>query len=277
MLRGQSADSSKTTRSQTVNVTVTSSAVALVALGLIGCAGDPAAARCDICTSSAIIAGTVRNTVGAPVAGAVVGVAAFLDSCGGASASVSTDTAPGPTDSTGQYDQRLRSPLAPFTACVAVRAVLMTDTLVHAETVLVGRPVQFRADHPAGGPHDSVPIDVVLRYPHEAIFQVRACTGSLQAPQGEIFRVFLQDSTSIQMAAALLATDSTRIIFGSLRAGDGGFNAPWSWHLDPASITFPDLTEEVYDGCPSFVQSNLSYWLSLGRFATPVEVVAQDR
>ena len=108
--------------------------------------------------------------------------------------------------------------------------------------------------------------------PQSAVFQVRACTGSLQAPQGEIFRILLQDSTRIQAAAALLATGEMHIVAGTLRAGDGGFNAPWSWHMDPASIAFPDVAIEVCAVCPSFLGSNPS-----GQFCPVVEVIARGR
>ena len=47
-----------------------------------------------------------------------------------------------------------------------------------------------------------------------------------------------------------------------LYAGDGGFNSPWSWHLDPATIEVPDLAIEVCDGRPSMVEADLPYWLS---------------
>jgi hypothetical protein len=43
--------------------------------------------------------------------------------------------------------------------------------------------------------------------------------------------------------------------------GDGGFNAPWSWHLDPLSIAVPDASIELCDGRPSMVQSDLDYWV----------------
>lgn len=251
---------------------------ALTALVWISCTNQPAAVRCAPCTTSAIVAGTVRDTLGAPVTMALVSAAAYVDSCTGASADVSTDNILGSTDSSGRYALRLRSSRAPFAGCVSVEAVLSTDTLVRTESVLVGRLVQFRPDFPAGGPHDSIGIDVVLRHPPEAVFQFRACKGSLNVPpDGDVFRVLLRDSTQIQVAAALLATGSTHLVFGSLRSGDGGFNASWSWHLDPASVSFPGFVEAAYVGCPSFVESNLSSWLSRGRFATGGQVIARDR
>ena len=35
---------------------------------------------------------------------------------------------------------------------------------------------------------------------------------------------------------------------------DPGVNAPWSWHIDPATLEFADMTIEVCDGLPSYVE-----------------------
>lgn len=43
--------------------------------------------------------------------------------------------------------------------------------------------------------------------------------------------------------------------------GDGGFNAPWSWHLGPLSIEVPQVSIELCDGRPSMVQADLDYWV----------------
>ena len=32
---------------------------------------------------------------------------------------------------------------------------------------------------------------------------------------------------------------------------DPGVNEPWSWHIDPATLEFADMTIEVCDGLPS--------------------------
>jgi hypothetical protein len=51
------------------------------------------------------------------------------------------------------------------------------------------------------------------------------------------------------------------VVSGRLVRGNGGFNEPWSWHLDPASIEVPDVSMELCDGRPSMVQSDLDYWV----------------
>lgn len=51
------------------------------------------------------------------------------------------------------------------------------------------------------------------------------------------------------------------VVAGRIVRGDGGFNTPWSWHLDPLSIEVPDASIELCDGRPSMVQSDLDYWV----------------
>jgi hypothetical protein len=43
---------------------------------------------------------------------------------------------------------------------------------------------------------------------------------------------------------------------GPLRRGDGGFNAPWSWHLDPAETRLVEVAIELCDGTPSYVEQH---------------------
>lgn len=94
----------------------------------------------------------------------------------------------------------------------------------------------------------------------EAIFQVRACRGSRSAPNGEIFRILLRDSSVIAQARALVGAGTRRIVLGTLARGNGGFNTPWNWHLDPDTVRFPDLAIELCDGCPSDVEMNGGNW-----------------
>jgi hypothetical protein len=43
---------------------------------------------------------------------------------------------------------------------------------------------------------------------------------------------------------------------GPLALGNGGFNAPWSWHLDPSETRFVEASIEVCDGAPSYVEAH---------------------
>ena len=93
----------------------------------------------------------------------------------------------------------------------------------------------------------------------------------------EKFRVEVTDPVQIDSFAARLASGVEANITGELRAGDGGVNAPWSWHLDPETVAVAEMTMEVCDGRPSFVEDDLDYWLeTVGRYCPwGVKVVAR--
>jgi hypothetical protein len=73
---------------------------------------------------------------------------------------------------------------------------------------------------------------------------------------GEDYRILLTDAQQIAYAEALLAGEEApgipngRVIVGD----DGGVNTGWSWHIDPNDIEFVDMTIELCDGRPSFVE-----------------------
>jgi len=84
---------------------------------------------------------------------------------------------------------------------------------------------------------------------------------------GEEFTVRVEGFQNVQGLQERLAPGREGVISGELIAGDGGFNAPWSWHLDPATVHAPDLAIELCDGRPSMVEEDLDYWLeSVGTF-----------
>ena len=74
---------------------------------------------------------------------------------------------------------------------------------------------------------------------------------------GERFVLRLTDPDAIRLALRNQRGETTAFPFGTVRAGDGGFNQPWSWHLDPADATFVDLAMEVCDGRPSYLEEHL--------------------
>jgi hypothetical protein len=89
---------------------------------------------------------------------------------------------------------------------------------------------------------------------------------------GERFRVGLTDEAEIERAESLRASGAANNVHGTLRCGTGGFNAPYSWHLDPATVTFPDLSMEVCDGRPqSDVQRDVDYWIDTVKDYCPWE------
>lgn len=75
---------------------------------------------------------------------------------------------------------------------------------------------------------------------------------------GERFVVSTSDADTIQFAEDNRLGRNQRFPMGTLRAGNGGFNAPWTWHLDPASLRFVEVAAEVCDGRPSYVETHQS-------------------
>ena len=75
---------------------------------------------------------------------------------------------------------------------------------------------------------------------------------------GERFVLALGDPETISQARANLEGRNNRFPIGPLRRGHGGFNQPWSWHLDPAETRMTEAAIEVCDGRPSYVEEHLS-------------------
>lgn len=92
-----------------------------------------------------------------------------------------------------------------------------------------------------------------------ALFEIRV--------QTDTFTVRAEDDAAIAGLESRLDGGQEGVVLGTLAAGDGGFNDPWSWHLVPGSIEVPDVAVEVCDGTPSMVESDLDYWLdTVGMF-----------
>jgi hypothetical protein len=72
----------------------------------------------------------------------------------------------------------------------------------------------------------------------------------------EQYRIQLTDPADIAIARLLLAGDEAPRIPNGLivRGDDGGVNTGYSWHIDPDSVEFADMTTEVCDGLPSYVE-----------------------
>jgi len=48
---------------------------------------------------------------------------------------------------------------------------------------------------------------------------------------------------------------------GALIAGDGGVNMPWRWSYDESEWQLVELSMELCDAKPSYVEANLENWL----------------
>lgn len=90
------------------------------------------------------------------------------------------------------------------------------------------------------------------------------------------YRIRLDTQEHVDHVVALMdGGEEGRIPNGRIvRDGDGGVNAPWSWHIDPASLEFADATTEVCDGLPEYVEDGTltSDWFCPW-IAVPTELV----
>ncbi len=78
----------------------------------------------------------------------------------------------------------------------------------------------------------------------------------LVAVGSETFVMRTTDPSTIQLARGRLRGENACFPSGPLLSGDGGFNAPWSWHLDPAETRMVEMAIEVCDGTPSYVEAH---------------------
>lgn len=88
--------------------------------------------------------------------------------------------------------------------------------------------------------------------------------------QSERFHAWTHDPETIQQLEALEEGDSEASIpNGVLRRGPGPgeLNSPWSWHMDPNQVEMAEVTAEACDGKPSFVESEVDYFVDeVGRY-----------
>jgi hypothetical protein len=73
---------------------------------------------------------------------------------------------------------------------------------------------------------------------------------------GERFVLALTDGETIRLARETQAGRRQMFPIGPLRGGDGGFNRPWSWHLDPSETRMTEAAIELCDGRPSYVEAH---------------------
>jgi hypothetical protein len=71
----------------------------------------------------------------------------------------------------------------------------------------------------------------------------------------EEYRVLVTDPDQIGHVRELLeGKQEGRIPNGLIVYGESDVNEGWSWHIDPESLEFADMTAEVCDGLPSHVE-----------------------
>jgi hypothetical protein len=97
---------------------------------------------------------------------------------------------------------------------------------------------------PSDGPTDCTPFPTAGLY---ATFHV----------VNDVFYASITNPSGIDQALALwLGQSQANIPVGQLECGNGTYNCGWRWRMNPASITFAELTIEVCDATPSYVENN---------------------
>ena len=78
---------------------------------------------------------------------------------------------------------------------------------------------------------------------------------TFQVAGGETYRIELATPELVAHAERLLAGEQIAAIpLGTVVRDEAGVNEPWSWHIDPATLEFAEITIEVCDGLPSYVE-----------------------
>jgi hypothetical protein len=90
--------------------------------------------------------------------------------------------------------------------------------------------------------------------------------GERTAVRGESFIIGLTDPQDIQSARAILLSGEEKIVFAEISKitnsrSQGNFDlakgGKWSWYVTDV-LEFTDVTAEIYDGWPSYVEENYS-------------------
>lgn len=92
-----------------------------------------------------------------------------------------------------------------------------------------------------------------------------------------VVRLAITNPDGLNQADTLLGNGAARWALGTPRRGNGGFNAPYSWHLDPASITFAEVTIEACQTAASAIDDDLDYWIRFGQVCLWGVVESRER
>jgi len=86
---------------------------------------------------------------------------------------------------------------------------------------------------------------------------------------GERFTMLVVNPEAIKNALDNMNSLNNMHPIGVIDFGNGGFNAPWGWHYKPETVEMTDISTEVCDAEPHFVQENLDYWVNTVKYYCP--------
>ena len=75
-----------------------------------------------------------------------------------------------------------------------------------------------------------------------------------QVAGDETYKIELITPALVKHAEQLLKGEEVAAIPLGRVVRTPGVNEPWSWHIDPTTLEFADITIEVCDGLPSYVE-----------------------
>ena len=81
----------------------------------------------------------------------------------------------------------------------------------------------------------------------------------------DVVRLEITNAEGLSQAEDLLRSGVAQWAIGTPRRGNGGFNGAFTWHIDPASVTFAEVTIEACQTAASVIGNDLDYWINFGQ------------
>lgn len=79
---------------------------------------------------------------------------------------------------------------------------------------------------------------------------------------GERFSIFITNMQTVRQVLDLRdGRSNAKIPSGRIVKGQVQYNRPWTWHIDSEDITMAEVTIELCDGTPSYLEAHLDDWI----------------
>ena len=83
--------------------------------------------------------------------------------------------------------------------------------------------------------------DVVIQAILDVVEMARSSEAFVVDVAGERFKVKATDPETTRLLVENYGCNNSMHITGRLARGDGGFNSPWPWHLEPDSVRMAEV------------------------------------